>query len=102
VLKQAIAECLQNNAGAATSCDSDVKLISQGFVPPGYVLPVPPFATGPVAISVATAAIVMTGNSAAGGCLVTLEPSSGPMNRMVDWRFTNAGGCNRGSTGVGT
>jgi type IV pilus assembly protein PilA len=102
VLKQAVAECLQNNSGTYASCDEESELVSQGFVPAAFALPTPPFASGPVSITGTTAAIVLTGNPEAGGCVVTLTPNTGPTSPTIRWDFSNNVGCNRTKTGVGT
>ncbi len=101
-LKQAIAECLQNNDGQYTSCDADTKLINQGFVPATYSLPTLPYTAGPISLTAGNAAIVMTGDARAGGCVVTLTPSTSPSSPTVSWRYTNSNACNRTRTGVGT
>lgn len=101
-LKQAISECLQNNNGAASSCDTESKLANQGFVGPTYTLPTPPFAAGPVTLVLNSAAIVIAGTNAAGNCTVSLTPSAAVGTSTVEWLFSNSGGCNRTKTGVGT
>jgi type IV pilus assembly protein PilA len=102
VLKQAVAECLQNNSGSYVSCDEESELVSQGFVAVGFTLPTPPFASGPVSITATTAAIVLTGSPEAGGCVVTLAPNAGTTSPSIRWEFSNSAGCNRTKTGVGT
>lgn len=98
-LKQAIAECVQNNSGVVTNCDASAKLLSQGFVPTSP-LPTPPFAVGPVTLNLITAAIVISGDLRAGGCTITLTPATGAA--AITWDFSNDGVCTRGRTGVGT
>ena len=98
-LKQSIAECLQNNSSSLTACDTSAELVNQGFLVAGP-LPTPPFATGPVTLTVNTADIVIAGNGLAGGCTLTLSPT--PSAAVVDWTFFNDGVCNRTKTGVGT
>jgi type IV pilus assembly protein PilA len=101
-LKQAISECLQNNNGQYDNCDTDTELINQGFVPAAYTLPTPPFATGAVTLTANTASIVTVGNAEAGGCTVTLTPTTAANAPTVSWLYSNSGGCNRTKTGVGT
>jgi type IV pilus assembly protein PilA len=98
-LKQAIAECLQNNNSDVTACDSAAELGAAGFVP-GGVLPTPKFATGAVTLNLNTAGIVIAGDVLAGNCTVTLTPNSA--DTFVTWNFTNDGVCRRRQTGIGT
>jgi type IV pilus assembly protein PilA len=114
-LKQAIAECIQNqnglvNPGTAGAVDcgtapgtATTGLLGGGYVPAGYVLPAPAqgykFLTS-VTVTAGTGAIVVTGNTQAASCVVTLTPTTGP--NSVVWTATNAGACNRTKTGVGT
>ena len=103
-LKAAIAECAQNNNSDLTLCDTQAELIAGGFVPNGYVLPTPKFGTGPVSLTAATAMITMVGTAAAGGCTVTLTPTTAANASTVTWVFNNPvpATCNRTKTGVGT
>jgi len=97
-LKVAVAECLQNNNGSLTACDTVSELNSNGFWP-STTLPTPKYAST-VTLTANTAAIVIPGNAQAGGCTVTLTPTVG--NGAVTWVFTNDGTCTRAKTGVGT
>lgn len=98
-LKLSIAECLQHNNSDITACDSTAELSGGGFLPAG-VLPTPKFAAAPVTLTLNTAAIVISGNTMAGNCTVTLTPSSS--DAFVTWNFTNDGVCTRRRTGIGT
>jgi type IV pilus assembly protein PilA len=106
-LKQAIGECVQNQAGSFTApMDCGVApgtattgLMGGGYVPTTWVLPTPKFATT-VAIAAGTAVITITGNAQAGGCVVTLTPTVNANN--IVWNFVNTAPCNRAQTGVGT
>jgi type IV pilus assembly protein PilA len=103
-LKAAIAECLQNNNGDLTVCDSDVKLANGGFVAVPFNLPTPKYATVPVTLAAGTGLITILGNSAAGNCTVTLRPNIPVGGATVQWNFDNPvpATCNRTKTGVGT
>ena len=112
-LKQAIAECAQNqdakifptdgvDCGTLGDTATDKTLKGNGFLAPDYVLPTPKFASGPVEITTATGMITIKGNAAAGTCTVSLTPT--PIGgARIDWNVVNAGtNCNRSKTGVGT
>ena len=114
-LKQAIAQCAQNNNGLLTAAPCSVitgasSLVSEGFLPTNFVTPTNtptagPFLGGPVTVTAASDAIVITGSAiAAGGCVVTLAPSLAAGSTAITWEATNGGtpGCNRSKTGVGT
>jgi len=101
-IKAAIGECLQNNNSDVTLCQSLANLTGSGFLPTGFTLPTPKFATGAVTIT-AGGVITIAGNAQAGTCTVTLTPSTAVGAALVTWNFANtAGGCNRTKTGVGT
>jgi len=96
-LKQAIAECVQNNNGALGSCDTLAKLTAST----GYAaLPTPVNAT--VTVTAATAAVVMTGKSALLGCEVTYTPDNTTDTNALRWNPTDTGGtpCSKSKTGV--
>ena len=118
-LKQAIAECVQNQTGVVdasatggVNCSvapgtTTTGLLGGGYVPPNWTLPVPKFGatTNPVTVTATTAAIVITGNVQAGQCQVTLTPVFG--TNEVRWNATNTTAtaslnCGRSKTGVGT
>ena len=103
-LKAAMAECLQNNNSLLTACDTDVELIAAGFVPAGFVLPTPRYSTTAVAIAVNTGMLTLVGDARAGGCTVTMTPSTAVGAATVTWTFNNPvpATCNRTKTGVGT
>lgn len=98
-LKQAIRQCLEHSSGAP-DCDTEEKLRTQGFVRDDYLLPVPPYADGPVAIAAGSASIVIRGDAAAGSCVVRLQPVQSPDGAVL-WDTTNEAGCSRARTGVG-
>jgi len=102
-LKQAIAECGQNNNGVfnAAPCNAavgGVSLASAGFVDPAYALP-----TSPNLASVIWDGTTMTLNGAApaGSCVVTIVPSTVVGQAAINWATANGPGCGRSKTGVG-
>ena len=104
-LKQAIAECVQNQAGSFTApnnCGIDTGLVAGGYVPIGWVLPTPRFADAAVTLTAGTAVILIDGSQPAGNCNVTMTPVVAPDGSRINWNFTNDGVCNRTRTGVGT
>jgi len=95
-LKQAVGECAQNNNGAFTNCVDVATLITNGFLPTGYTATAK---FGTVTMPGA-GAILITGNTQAASCTVTLTPTNN--TDQITWAFTNGNGCNRTKTGVGT
>ncbi len=98
-LKQAISECMQNNAqlGAPVGvCADTAALVGAGFLPPAYtVTATPNLASGVYTASVLT----LTGTAQAGNCVVTMTPVA-DANR-VNHAMANTV-CTRTRTGVGT
>jgi type IV pilus assembly protein PilA len=116
-LKQAIAECAQNNNGTlgAAPCNTvgaaatPATLMGDGFLPTNFTMPTNgattgPFLGGAVTITAATNAIVIPGSATtAAGCTVTLTPTLPAGATAITWAATNSGAnCNRSKTGVGT
>jgi type IV pilus assembly protein PilA len=103
-LKQAIAECGQNqngqfNPGApAVDCGSVAGLIAGGYVPATYTLPTTDKLAS-VGVTSTTAMLTLTGTALAGGCVVTLTPQI--TNNTIQWQAANTT-CGRTRTGVGT
>jgi type IV pilus assembly protein PilA len=98
-LKTAIAECLQNRAGALADCDSIADLNTNGF----WRDTVDPVAlgAGTATVTAGTGAITISGNTAAGSCTVALTPSLATAS--VNWAPTVTGtNCGRARTGLGT
>lgn len=95
-LKLGIAECLQNNSNTLALCDTLGELNAGGWYDPA-TLPAPKF--GAVALTAATAAIVVTGNAAVNGCVVTITPTI--TDGLLTWVHTTtaAVGCNKSTTG---
>jgi len=96
--KTAIAECLQNNNGFITLCDTSAQVISAT----GATFPT--FAGSQISALVQTAttgAIVISGTPGVGDCVVTMTPTAGTTS--VTWGFATTGtGCGKSKTGVGT
>jgi type IV pilus assembly protein PilA len=98
------AECIQNSAGNASSCDTDAKLqTANGGT---YALPTTA-AKGAVNVSrgtfSATTAVFILADAGTtmGGCTVTATGTVGAAN--IDWTYVNSGtNCNKSKTGVGT
>ncbi len=91
--KLAIAECLQNNAGTMTLCDTVAEV--------GIALPTAAGDLASVTQTATTGALVITGTASVGSCVVTMTPTSG--TSAITWAFTNSGvGCSKAKTGVGT
>ena len=99
-LKQAIAECVQNNAGDITVCDAEQDLIDGGFVPSTYTLPANTKYLTSAALAATTAAITLTGTAQAASCVVTLTPDLTNLN-AISWNVTS-NACGRSKTGIGT
>ncbi|WP_011296722.1 pilin [Cupriavidus necator] len=102
-LKQAIAECVQNNAQAAIAAPCDDATAATGLVSTaggGYTagVPTPSSAT----VTYTGGVITLTGTAAAGNCVVTVTPV--PSATAVTWTVANqAGGavvCTKSKTGV--
>ncbi len=96
-LKQAVAECAQNNNSSLTNCASLNDLIGNGFLPSGYS----PIAKYGSVTMPGSANIVISGDASAGNCTVTLSPIFINSAAAIGWSFTNGGNCNRSKTGVG-
>jgi type IV pilus assembly protein PilA len=114
-IKQAIAECAQNNNGLLTAAPCSViagasSLIGNGFLPTTFITPTFGATTGPnlagaVTVTAASGAIVIPGHATlAAGCTVTLTPGLAPGATAITWTATNTpvATCNRSKTGVGT
>ena len=96
--KTAIAECLQNNAGTTTECDTEAEVISATNVASVTGISSATLAS----VSFAANALVITGTAAVGACVVTIAPNL--TGSSVAWSYANSGpaGCNKAKTGVGT
>ncbi|MCL4702996.1 MAG: prepilin-type N-terminal cleavage/methylation domain-containing protein [Burkholderiaceae bacterium] len=87
-VKMAIADCLQQNAGALASCDTAAEI---GIT----TLPTPKFA-GAVTITAATAAINMTGTAEVGSYTLTATPTVNETN--ITWAWS--GTCTKAKCGI--
>ena len=96
-VKMAIAECLQNNAAIITSCDELTELTAQAGL---ASLPAASDSLASVAITSGTAAIVVTGTSAVGTCVVTWTPSVADPTKISWAGVTSGSGCTKSKTGV--
>jgi len=95
-LKVAISECLQNQGGSVTACDTTAELTSTvGY---GGALPVPSHAT--VGLTANTAAIVITGTVEVNSCVVTMTPSTANSNAIGWTEVTTGNGCGLAQTGI--
>jgi type IV pilus assembly protein PilA len=96
--KTAVAECLQNNGGSITECDTSAEVTSST----GATAPSAGSNLSAVDFGSTTAGVfTLVGTAAVGGCTVTMTPTSG--GTAVTWAFANAGtGCGKSKTGVGT
>ncbi|MBY0265385.1 MAG: prepilin-type N-terminal cleavage/methylation domain-containing protein [Burkholderiales bacterium] len=91
--KTAVAECLQNNGGNISECDTQSEVTSAT----GATFPA---AGGNLSsVSYGTAGIVLVGTASVSDCQVTMAPTAG--GTSVTWAFTNTG-CTKSKTGVGT
>lgn len=99
-LKLAIAECLQNQGGDTTACDTAGKL---GLT----ALPTPQHASGAITLTATSSSelkVAITGSPAAGNCKV--EATGAISDGLLGWVLTNVANgtqaaCTRPQTGVG-
>lgn len=96
--KTAVAECLQNNGGSITECDTATEVTSStGATAPSAGSNLSAVDYGSTTVGVMT----LVGTATVSGCTVTLTPTSG--GTAVTWAFANAGaGCGKSKTGVGS
>lgn len=96
-VKAAIAECLQVSNSTIASCDTVGELTTTT----GYAaLPTASNNLSSVSITATTAAIVVTGTAAVGGCIVTWTPSVADANKITWTGATSGTACTRSKTGV--
>ncbi len=104
-VQQAIAQCLQENAGAVASCNSMANLVTAGNLRSATPPTIPNGATAnPFSIDTTTLAISIVGNAQAGDCTITMTPSgitAGVANgNDLTWVITSSGtNCERANTG---
>jgi type IV pilus assembly protein PilA len=114
-LKQAVADCAQNNNGVlnAAACTDIANLMANGFLPSNYITPTNtptagPYLRGPVVLagtSATTATITIQGHATlAANCDVVMTANLPVGATAITWTHANGGavGCNRSKTGVGT
>jgi len=94
--KVAMAECVQNNNGNLTACDTPAKVLSDRAVAE-QVMPTVKF--GAVTQTAVTGAIVITGTAQVGSCVVTYTPNAVPGSLQFVGVTTGAG-CTKSKTGV--
>jgi type IV pilus assembly protein PilA len=97
--KTAVAECLQNNGGTASECDTSAEVSSAtGATFPGAGGNLSAIAYGLVGTNLA---ISLAGTPAVSNCSVVV--SANVSTTSVTWGYTNSGtGCTKSKTGVGT
>jgi type IV pilus assembly protein PilA len=106
-LKQAIAECAQNQNGSfSTPMDcglvgnATTGLIGGGYVPSNYALPTTDKLAS-VTLGSGVGTILLTGTGLTASCTVLLTPTIG--TNSITWVATNTtANCGRTKTGVGT
>jgi type IV pilus assembly protein PilA len=91
-IKLAISDCLQQNNGTKNLCDSATK-INASLPTAGGVLT-------SMTITADTAAIVVTGTSAVGGCVVTWTPITTDPARISWQGYTTGTDCTKSKTGI--
>jgi len=96
--KTAVAECLQNNGGSITECDTSAEVNSAtGATAPSAGSNLSAVDFGSTNAGVFT----LVGTASVGGCTVTMTPSAG--GTAVTWQFATLGAsCGKSKTGVGT
>ena len=89
--KMSLAECIQNNQGDVTLCDTPAKV--------GATLPGASVNLASVSQTVATAALVLTGTAVVGSCVLTATPTAA--SQAITWAYVTSGGgsCNKQLTG---
>lgn len=94
--KTAIAECMQNNAGTLSECDTSAEVSSStgATFPSGT-------SANLSSVSYSAAGIMVAGTAAVSSCNVLIAPSNATTS--LTWSYTNSGaGCGKSKTGVGT
>ena len=91
--KMSLAECIQNNQGDVTLCDTPAKV--------GATLPGASVNLASVSQTVATAALVLTGTAVVGSCTLTATPTAGASASSITWAYLTGGGgaCGKQLTG---
>ena len=94
-IRLAMAECVQNNSGLVSECDSLEKLSLREL---------PDLANGTYQITTGTGALILTGRIKADSCTVTMQPVHA--GASLNWTFSVTGSvngrpCGKANTGVG-
>jgi type IV pilus assembly protein PilA len=96
-VKLAIGECLQKNSSTIASCDTLALLTADV----GYAaLPATAKELASVSITQGSAAIVVTGTAAVGGCVVTWTPNVTDANKVIWAGATTGNNCSKSKTGI--
>ncbi|KGS16129.1 Type IV pilus structural subunit PilA [Pseudomonas coronafaciens pv. garcae] len=96
-VKAAIGECLQVSNSVIGSCDTVAKLTATT----GYAaVPAASNNLSSVTITANTAAIVVTGTTTVGGCVVTWTPSVADANKITWAGVTSGTSCTKSKTGI--
>lgn len=105
-IKTGIAECLQDNTGTLTSCDTLGELSGSGYIDAATPAPMA-LKFGTLNLVANTAAIRITGDGIKAKCIVDLTPAVVAGTNQVTWTGTTsngagmASGCSRKQTGMG-
>jgi type IV pilus assembly protein PilA len=91
----ALGECMQINNQDVTLCDTPAKVLADR---PAAEQIMPTLPSGVATQTVATAAIVLTGNVQAKSCVVTITPTPSAGNLI--WVQTTGAPCTKSMTGV--
>jgi len=99
-IQQAIAQCLQEQAGVITNCNTMALLVSNGNLRSATLPTLANATMGPIG---AAGEIVITGSAAAGSCVLTMTPlgANTADTNSLTWqiRHTASTTCNKASTG---
>ncbi|MCO4864073.1 prepilin-type N-terminal cleavage/methylation domain-containing protein [Cupriavidus sp. WGlv3] len=100
-VKQAIAQCLQENAAATASCDTYAEVgVTAGLNGAGDMI----LTNGTAALAAVggVPVLTITGNAAARGCVVTMTPTIAAGSATITWTLARAAApvCTQAETGV--
>ena len=98
-LKLAIAECSQQNDADLAACDTAAELTAETGYPGLPAGADYEYLGSDVTLTATTAAIVVTGATEVGGCIVTWTPT--PTTNSITWEGATSGtDCSRAKTGI--
>ena len=86
-MKLAIGECLNDNGGDPTVCDT------LGELTPYGISAVPPIDGGTASLTGTSAAITITGDPALGSCTFAITPSVSLASGTISWRPVSTTAC---------